>query len=299
MRNKHLITPLLLLFVVISGCELYLDDGYEERYSVQSYLIANEHLPEVRLTKTLPIEENFDQQSVAVTDASVEIRLLNPDSSIARRFHYLHSNLGRYLPEDSLHTFVKAGKPYQLYVTLPDGKKLKATTFVPGDFTALKKPKDRYEYQDSDNVAFLCSPSSYPNRQAYYLFTAQAGQPHGENLTPYYRDLVKNKGAWINSYFINNSEISSREKYQTDAEGNVELGIPWSVFAFFGPNKIIVNAIDDNIYDYLRFHNELTDGTTLNNGEIQSARYNIEGGMGIFGSMARVSSEVQILKAGS
>lgn len=299
MKYMRHITPLILLFLIISGCELYLDDGYEERYSVQSYLIANEHLPEVRLTKTLPIEENFDQQTVAVTDARVEIRLLNPDSSIARRFHYLHSRLGLYLPEDSLHTFVKAAKPYQLYVTLPDGKELKATTFVPGDFKALKKPKDRYRYQHRDKVAFLCSPSSYPNRQAYYLFTAQAGHPKEEDLTPYYRDLVKNKGAWINSYFINNSEISSQGKYQSDAEGNLQLEIPWSVFAFYGPNKIIVNAIDDNIYDYLRFHDELTDGTTLNNGEVQSVRYNIEGGIGIFGSMARVSTKVELLKAGS
>ena len=293
---KYLITFLALILLIISGCELYLEDGYEEYYSVQSYLIANEQLPEIRLTKTLPIEADFDQNSIAVTDADVEIRLLDADRSIAKRFQYNHLKTGRYLPADSADTFVKPGKPYQLFVNLPNGSVLEAITYVPGDFSVLNKPNDRYPYQGAQKIEMLCSPSSFPGRQSYYLFTARAHNTDKEKLTPFYQDLVQNKGAWINSYYINNSEITNQDKYQKDSDGNILLEVPWSVFAFYGQNEIIVNAIDDNIYDYLRFHDDLTDGTTLANGETQNIRYNINGGIGIFGSMARVSRPVEILK---
>jgi hypothetical protein len=48
------------------------------------------------------------------------------------------------------------------------------------------------------------------------------------------------------------------------------------------------------MYDFLRSQDVQTGGSTLSPGEIQNIRYNINGGIGIFGSMAADTNRVFI-----
>jgi len=50
------------------------------------------------------------------------------------------------------------------------------------------------------------------------------------------------------------------------------------------------------MYDFLRSQSVQTGGSTLSPGEIQNIDYNVEGGIGIFGSMASDTIAVNILE---
>lgn len=297
MKHRISLSVLSLCLLGLTGCELYMDgDQFESHYAVESYLIATDTLPEVRITRTIPLEEDFNRKKMAVEDANVEIRLLKADNSIAERYRYKHLKLGSYQPVDR--ELVKSQKKYELIVTFEDGDTVQATTTVPKAFEVTKEIPKQYVYREETPISFSTTPSQYPGRQTYYLFTAQSLDNSEDNLTPLYQQLVEEHNMWINSYFINSSEVHNEKKFNTDEQNDIVLTIPWSLIAFYGPNKLSAYAIDDNLYDYVRSNDDFTEGTTLSNGEIQNTRYgNITGGIGIFGSMAKVGHTVEIHKA--
>ena len=51
------------------------------------------------------------------------------------------------------------------------------------------------------------------------------------------------------------------------------------------------SAVDDNLFDFIRSQSVQQGGSTLAPGEIPNVLDHIEGGTGIFGSLARVSHE--------
>lgn len=288
---KKALVPIIFL-AILYGCNLNDEEQFEEEYAVESYLIADENLPRVMVTKTLPIGEKFNKNRIAIPSATVEISLLKADGSIDEKYAFFHTESGQYLPET--HVLVKPKRWYQLTVTLTNGSRVEAKTFVPDTFKIVNEIEDTYVYQGNSKISVSATPSSYYNRSSYYMFTAVAGKTFEKNLTPYYKDLVRDKGSWINSYYINSSEITNENTYKSDSNGNLFMEIPWSLFAFYGPNDISINAIDDNIYDYMRSSDGITDGTTLGSTGVQNVRYNVTGGIGIFGSLARATKRVEI-----
>lgn len=282
----------LITLLLVSGCELYTQDEFEEHYVVESYLIANAELPPVRVSHTLPVEEEYTFEKTTLSNASVEIRLLNSENEIEETFAFnLHSE-GVYLPVDD-HT-VRAGNTYELHVSFPNGDAVVSRTLVPGDLKTVRQPKDLYRYQE-EQINIIVEPSSYPGRQAYYVFTVNALNPDYENLTPFYLSLIEDQEAEISSFRINSSGIVNEGNYQQDENGNISLDVPWLAIAFRGINEIIANAIDDNMYDFIRSQNVQTGGSTLPPGEIQNIDYHIDGGIGIFGSMASDTNRVTIV----
>jgi len=295
MKNYILFLKISLSILLLAGCELYLQDEYQPHYVVESYLVANDYLPQVRLTKTVPIHEDFNKNKMAVQDANVQIHLLNPDNSIAELYQFKHKNDGRYLPADT--AVIKPGSWYKLYITTKSGDIIEAKTLIPGEFNIVNKDQTNvYSYRGNKQIEFTLTPSKYPNRQSYYFFTAKGQDTSKENLTPFYKELVQEKNVWINTYFLNSSDISNESKYNVDEQGNILLKIPWSIIAFYGQNTIAINAIDDNLYNYIRSQDGFTKGTTWANGKVQNTRYNIKGGIGIFGSMASTMQQITIME---
>ncbi|WP_234569365.1 DUF4249 family protein [Rhodohalobacter sp. 614A] len=282
----------IFFLVILYGCDLYEVEQFEETYAIESYLIADENLPQVMVTKTLPIGAKFNKNRIAIPNATVEISLLKADGSIDEKYVFFHTKSGQYLPETEV--LVKPKRWYQLTVTMTDGSLVEAKTFVPDTFTIANEIEGAYVYQSNSKISISATPSSYYNRSSYYMFTAEAVETVEENLTPYYKDLVKDKGSWINSYYINSSEITNENKYKRDSSGNLSMEIPWSLFAFYGQNDVSISAIDDNIYDYMRSSDDITAGTTLGSTSVQNVKYNVTGGIGIFGSLARVTKRVEI-----
>lgn len=277
---------LLIILLILTSCDLYKQDEYQEYYVVESYLVANDNLPQVRLSTTNPIDETYEFQDNTVSGATVAIHRLNPDSSIAERYQYSQQQPGIYTPNDNT-TLIQDEQLYRLHVTTVDGHEITATTYVPGDFETINELEPTYIYQSPNQVELTTTPSSYlTNRQTYYIFTVTALQPDTSNLTPFYADIVSDADTDIEEYYVNSSGIINERNYDRNDDNTITLNLPWIGIVFYGSNTIITNAIDDNLYDFLRSHETQSGGTTLSPGEIQNIRYNVNGGIGVFGSVA-------------
>lgn len=293
---KRYIKLLFVLLLFCSGCELYTQDEYEEYIVVESYLVANGTLPNVLLSHTTPIEEEYNFQDTAINGAEVQIRRLNADSSIIETFEYKQVNPGIYEPVLS-HTVLDE-QLYELYIQTNSGETVKAQTYVPGNFETVNRDqiKDGYVYQSEEQVQLKVTPSEYPGRQTFYFFTVNVSADTDLKLTPFYADLVETQDADTANFYINSSNIVNEGNYNQNQDGTISLNLPWISIAFYGRNTIIANAIDDNMYDFLRSQSVQTGGSTLSPGEIQNIDYNVEGGIGIFGSMASDTISVNILE---
>jgi len=285
---------LIFILTLLAGCELYKQDDYQEYYVVESYLIANNVLPELRLSTTAPVDAEYEFEENALSNASAEIRLLNADSSVAQVYPYEEQfPNGVYGPEVTIE--VKSERLYQLHVVTVDNDTITATTYVPGSFETVNELQDRYTYQSDEQVEVTTTPSSYiSGRQTFYIFSVNAVDPDSANLTPFYRDLVVEQDNEISGYFINSSGIINEGNYERDQNGNITLTVPWLAVAFYETNDIVASAIDNNMYDFLRSQDVQTGGTNLSPGEIQNVRYNVNGGIGIFGSLAADTNRVYI-----
>lgn len=96
-------------------------------------------------------------------------------------------------------------------------------------------------------------------------------------------------------YFKNSYGIINEQSYQKNGDGTITLGVPWLSIAFFGENNITVNAIDDNMYDFLRTQSQQNGAASLLSGKLRNIEYNLNGAIGIFGSMATDTNKVNIV----
>lgn len=293
---KRCLTYLLgvLLAATAVSCEHYAQDDYKEFHVVESYLVAGAELPPVRLTRTLPLEEEYSLEKAAVRDAHIEIHLLAPSGEPEEVYQYHYESRAAYQP--GLRRTVLPERRYRLVVHLQNGDTLRAETLVPGAFDTFDNETDSLVYQSDEQLTITATPSRYPGRQTYYIFTVEAADPNVEDLTPFYRDAAGDdeEKEILRQYAKNSSGIINEENYDRNSDGTLTLRLPWLAVAFYGENDVITSAIDDNMYDFLRSQNVQTGGSTLPPGEIQNIRYRVEGGIGIFGSLANDTVSVYI-----
>lgn len=279
-----LVPALILLTLSMAACDLYSQDEFEPDYVIESYLVAGRPLPQLRLSQTTPIDEKYEFTQAAVNNAVVEVRLLTPSGGIEERFAYNQQSAGVYIPAES-HA-VLPERSYRLHVQIPEtGTEVTAVTRVPGRFEGTGEV-DRIAYQDPAQIVINTTRSAYPGRQSYFIFNVNVVNPSPENLTPFYNDLVDDQDEDITDYFKNSSGIINEDNYDRNTDGTLTLRVPWLAVAFYGENDIVANAIDDNMYDFLRSQEVQGGGSTLPPGEFQNVIYHVEGGIGIFGSLA-------------
>jgi len=298
-RNKLLMIPLIMLLVAITqGCDLYPQDDYQEFYVVEAYLVANQELPQIRLSKTLPVNVEYSFEEAAVSDANVTVQLLDEQGNAETEVPYQLQSRGVFTPEVNL--TVEPERWYELEITFPNGDApLRSQTLVPGTFETVEVASDSVVYQSEDQITITTTRSSYPGRQSYFVFSVRSEEPTEEKLTPFYLDIFNEGDEELSEYAINSSGIINEGNYEQNSDNTLTLRVPWLAIAFYEENEIIANAIDDNLYDFLRSQEVQTgDGpSTLPPGEIQNVIYNVEGGIGIFGSMAMTSNRVFVRRA--
>jgi len=286
---KNLI-PILLAITAITSCEVYEQDDYEELYVVESYLVANRQLPFVRLSTTIPALDFYDFEETAVSNAVVEIHLLEtgPESAVDQVFTYINSQQGIYIANQE-HT-VLPNRTYGIQIYLPGSQDIiTAHTVVPDTFRVLGGVQDSIVYQSSEQLEITLSESSYPGRQNIFVFNALSQDPIPDKLTPFYTDLYESsdqKKEDLNQFANNSSGIINEGNFEINNDGSITIKYPWIGIAFFDENKIVANTLDDNIYDFLRSQQVQLGGSTLSPGEIQNIITHINGGIGVFGSVA-------------
>lgn len=292
--NQYLFCFILLL-LMMSGCDLYEQDSYKENYVVESYLIADNPMQQVLVSRTLPVEEEYTFAKAALDNATVTIDLLDENGEISNTYAFGQQSRGVYVPVNSESTVI-GGRRYQLTVNFPNGDTIKAETLVPGTFRTVNQSADTTTYQSEEQIEITTTPSVYPGRQTYFIFTINAVNPQIENFTPFYADIFDENDDDISDFYVNSSGIINEGNYDRNDDNTLTVRVPWIAIAFYNENDIIINAIDDNMYDFLRSQEVQGGGSTLSPGEIQNVVYNVEGGIGIFGSMASDTNRVFITR---
>lgn len=283
--RKLLFLTILLLFV-LPGCDLYPQDSYVQQYVVESYLVADAELPVVKLSHTVPATEFYTFSNTAVNGADVKIKLLKDQTQSGAVYSYHMVDNGIYAPLSKEKVLPR--REYRLEIGFPGSTdSITSTTIIPDTFRTLGTVPGSIVYQSQNQLQIRTTQSYYPGRQNIFIFTIIADNPIKSELTPFYLDQVQNnKNIYVSDFAINQSGIINQSNYNTNPDGSLTLKIPWLGFAFYGGNELILNVIDDNIYDFVRSQSVQTGGSTLPPGQIQNVIYHIKGGIGIFGSMA-------------
>lgn len=299
--NSRKIHPYLILFLTIlcCGCDINDQKAFEPEYIVESYLIALEPLPTVRLSKTVPSGRPYYFEDQAVSKASIRIKRISKNGEVSETYSYVEIIEGIYLPGQS-NTIVIPGQTYELDISLNNNNtKLHASTFVPDSFSVKKVSHLMTEFRATEPIELTVTRSSYPGRQNIFILSAESLNPRLDLLTPFIKDIFKPEEDKIEDVIINESPPFNEGNYDINEDGTLTIKIPWIAFNFYGPNKIFVNAIDDNFFDFVRSRDIQTRGSTLSPGEIPAIIEHIDGGTGIFGSLSRISVEVVVTQPDS
>jgi len=288
MKNKTLYSFLILLLFV-SACELYPQDEYEEYFVVESYLVAQSPLPKVYLSTTGPATERYTFGTYTISEARVIIQLLtiDEDTTVESSYTYLMEKPGIYAP--LIPRDVVPGRTYRLIIDNIPGEPeavITAYTNVPEAFSTISPVPDSITYQSPERLEVTLSPSDNGFRQNYFIFTTIAQKPIFENFTPFYASFFDEDEDELEDFEKTSSGIVNESNFEISPDSSVILQYPWLAVAFFEENQIVANIIDDNIYDFVRSQSVQLGGSTLSPGEIPNILYNIEGGIGVFGSIA-------------
>ncbi|MEM6646800.1 MAG: DUF4249 family protein [Bacteroidota bacterium] len=295
---------LLTLVLGVAACDINDPDGFEQEYIVEAYLEAMQPLGHVRLSQSVPIDGVFDFDALSVGGAEVRMLLEAPDGSIERTLDFAPSpsERGIYRALDAS-AIALPRRTYRLEVSIPDGSMLSASTIVPDTFSVVQVNNLTATYATDDQVSVDLTPSFYPGRQSYYLFTVESLQPTQDNLVPFIFAFLDENGDGeldddddfepddLLDIRIGNSPPLNEANYTLNADGSLNVPLPWLAVAFYGPTTIAASALDDNLYDFIRSEAVQQGGSTLSPGEVPNILTRIEGGKGVFGSFARVFQE--------
>jgi hypothetical protein len=287
LRNPIYILIILaaVLTVLFSSCDPYSDDSYREYVVIESYLVAERRLPDVHVSTTLPIDEVYTFEDAAVTDATVTLHVLGEADEIEQSYNFIMTDPGVYR-SNAIH-IVEPRRSYRLDVEIEGRGLITAQTTVPDTFRVTGQVPETIIYQSDQQLELTITPNFNPGRQNVYVFNTIADEPEYENLTPFYKSIYDNDDQSDLQDFRNNaSNLINEGNFQIDEEGFIELRFPWIGVAFYGENQIVTNSLDRNIFDFIRSQDVQLGGSTLAPGEIPNAIYNIDGGIGVFGSLA-------------
>jgi hypothetical protein len=287
---KNLFTVLCSAFLLAS-CELYEQDTYVEQVVVESYQIALKPMSDVILTRTSPIFEEYNKEARSINDASVLIREVSPSGQTSQVIAFIRTGQGIYSPAEP-EIIVKPKYKYELEAVIPSmDVRISTFTVVPDTFSIKGINATALVYQGPEQFELTLTPSYFPGRQSYYIFTNETLDPENAEFTRFYADADGDRADFyrVSSGIINQTSTSQNGEF-------VELTFPWIGVAFYGPNRLRASAIDDNMYDYIRSLQIQGGGSTLSPGEIENIISNVRGGIGVFGSYSEVSIEIEVLK---
>ena len=265
---------------------------------VESYQVAGAPLGPVRLTRTSPVDGTYDPTARAVRGADVVVELLREDGSVEARYPYREQDPGVYVAAASSAT-VRPFRRYHLRAVTADGETITAATLVPHALELLSTSADTVVYRSDEKVTLSVRPGPYPGRQNVYIRSTEALAPTEANLTPLYRELLEDDdGAIDPADLADNRKNEGTPLHEAIfyVDGVVvTVPLEWVEVAFYGPTRVTLNVLDDNLFDFVRSTRVQHEGGVGNSpGEIGSLLEYVDGGTGVFGSYATVETEVYI-----
>lgn len=284
--NRLFKLSLLLGLLLLSGCDVYEQDDYREIVVMEAYAIAGRALPDVRLSTTNPATEEYTFSDVALNDATVIVSKLDDTGNVVENFSYARRTIGTYSAVNRS-TLVEAGTRYRINVQFDSRQdRLSAETVVPRQFEVLSDVEDSYVYQSDVQLEILLTATESNANQNVYVFNTLTREPGIDNLTPFYRDAVVNGDSDIEEFINNSSGLINEGNFEINDDQTILLRFPWIGVAFFGKNAVVINSVDPNLADLARSEELQLGGSTLPPGEIPNLIFNVNGGIGVFGSIS-------------
>ena len=313
---------LLALTAALAGC----DAAVAERPDlvVSASLGAGEPLPSVLLTRTSPLLDPYDAADLGVDGATVRVALVAADGSDETVYPYRQAAPGRYEPQDAAP--VLAGRTYRLAVEGPDGERLAAVTTVPAVFDLVEGPPPAVVYGEGLGPGVRITETSTPGRQAAFVGSTRALAPdafdrvetadgarwRSRNVPGRFRPtplrrrflgcdddgatLVCEEDPTTADVLAGTSPVLNEAAYVAQGDGTVLVRAPFVAFGYYGPAELSLVSLDDALRALVQTQAVQGGGTTLSPGEIPNVTTNVEGGLGVFGSFARVTVETRLVE---
>lgn len=292
-----ILTCVALLFVFIAvSCDITEQDNYQELVVVEAYMTANRPLPEIKVSLTSPVDQTYQQDELLLTGAVVQIVQLDSSGDDLEVLTYsLDSDSNYYMP-DAFH-LVQPQQRYRLDIQFNNREEvIRAYTTVPNQFEIVSEIPQSVVYQSDDQFELSISAPGQLGNQNVFVFSNKALEPTEGNLTPFYRASFENENIELSDIMINSSGLINEGNFEIHSDGTITLQYPWIGVAFYGENEIIITSVDRNLDELIRSQQVQLGGSTLSPGEIPNLTYNIEGGIGIFGSISSDTTRTNFLR---
>ena len=295
MSRSYSLPFVLLLAIGLLGCDTTATQP-ESQVVVQAYLQAEAPMPPLRLTRTVGASDAYDPRDNAVRGASVAVDKLGPDEAVVETISYAETDSvpGLYAPTAA--ALVEPQTTYRLRVQTRDGTTITSTTAVPDSIPLVNVENQTTVYQSDAQPAFTIEPPRRrADRQNVYTFTVTSTLPRDSlqaNFTPFYADQYDADEDSLASFRTTSSGLLNQGNFSENPDGTITVDLPWLGVAFYGANEVAINAVDDNLYDFLR--SQSAQQGAFAPGEIPNVIEHVEGGTGIFGSYAQAVQPVVI-----
>lgn len=288
MKSFIYISIFISSVLVFGACESVNQDEYEEFFVIESYAIAGRSLPDITIKRTGKATEFFDDEALRVNNAAVQLLRFDENDNVVQEFEYLlNGNNGVYSAINQTE-IVQPGKTYQFIADIPgEGEQIRAATIVPDAFEIISEIPDQLVYQGEEQLEITITNTTPEFRQNVFVFSTVAQEPLEENLTPFYKATFEDDDdVELNDFVINSSGLINEGSFDINPDNTITLRFPWLGVAFYGENVVVIDSVDENLFDLVRSQQVQLGGSTLSPGEIPNILYNTEGAIGIFGSMA-------------
>jgi len=287
---------ILLLVMLIAGCDIYEQDDYQELVVLEAYAVANRPLPNVRLSRTMPLTEEYSFQNAAISDGVVRVTRLDGNGADQEIYFYERASAGVYRAIDRDY-LVEPGASYRIDIEFENRPEiLTSVTTIPLQFEILSEVAESYVYQSDDQLEIRLSATASSARQNVYVFNTLTQEPSIDNLTPFYRNSVVEGDSEVSDFLSNASGLINEGNFEIGEDNTILLRFPWIGVAFFGENLVVTNSVDQNLADLVRSEELQLGGSTLPPGEIPNLIYNVEGGIGVFGSLSSDTVTTRFLR---
>ena len=282
-----------MLAILFIGCEDPAPKDYIQTTVVEALLIVDRPIQNIRITKTLPLYEQYDYNNAIISDAKVFIYEIDENEQeqefeLVFRPSEILGKASYYFP-DTNYT-VKRNTKYNLIIILPDGTNVTGTTTTPDSISWVRRvpqfvqyPTDTINLPPDPNLTVEWTRANSNN--AFYILsvTCLDTSEYGKYLSVA-TDEPNRK--------IYRRWHENDRRYQELSSNIVSMltrsPLIWRFFRWFGLHSIKVYVPDKNYELWAIYY--------WFGGNLDTKANSVEGCAGFFGSVFMIEDEFVLLK---
>ena len=276
------------LFVVTASCDSSDFSVLDNKIVVELTLVANEPVPQARVSELASTKQGNTFEDVAVTDA--EVILSTGDINLFLEPSVKSPGIYEYLGDEHI---IQPGARYDIRVAVPGiSTPIKGTTNIPTPVKILSASRESGTYLSDEQLVLKVIPGrSSDQPQSNFTLVTEALDVLESTAVPVVTGFVEDDDDLsLEDYRISGSPIITEGVFVRFPDGAIELVYPWIGVSFYGRNIVYVNALDDNLAGFIRSAEQQQGGDgAFGPGVIPNAIPSLSGAHGVFGSVARDS----------